>query len=443
MTLLDFVPSLGSGAPVRLAPAVWPPDTHYDTEGGITLGGVALTELADRFGTPCYVLDEAEIRRRCRAYLTTFPEATVVYAAKALLTRAVAEWVTEEGVGLDVCSGGELAIALAAGVAPERIVLHGNGKTMDELRTAVRARVGRIVVDSTAEITLLSALPAHDQRLLLRLAPGIEAGGHPAIRTGGSDHKFGLSGTAVGEAVQRIGRSGGLRLVGLHCHLGSQIHDPDHYGEAVRRLVARMAAIRDEHGLLLTELDLGGGHAVAYRPGDAELNLAELADVLADALDVACARHRFPRPRLLLEPGRAIVARAGVTLYRVLAVKENEAGRRYAIVDGGMGDNPRVALYGARYDAVVAGRHRCGPQRGTTVAGRYCESGDIIATDIRLPADLRAGEVLAVPCTGAYHHSLASTYNGIGRPPIVAVRDGSYREIVRRETVDDLLAREV
>lgn len=357
---------------MRLSPAVWPQDTHYDTEGGITLGGVALTEIADRFGTACYVLDETEIRRRCRAYRAAFPAATVVYAAKALLTRAVAEWVSDEGIGLDVCSGGELAIALAAGVAPERIVLHGNGKTMDELRTAVRAGVGRIVVDSTAEITLLSALPARNQNLLLRPAPGIEAGAHPAIRTGGSGHEFGLSGAAIGEAVERIRRSPGLRLVGLHCHLGSQIHDPDHYGEAVRRLVARLAAIRDEHGLLLTELDLGGGHAVAHRPGDAELNLTELADVLDDALDAACARHRFPRPRLVLEPGR-----------------------------------------------------------------------DIVATDIRLPADLRVGEVLAVPCTGAHHHSLASNYNGIGRPPIVAVRDGRCRAIVRRETTEDLLAREV
>jgi diaminopimelate decarboxylase len=234
-----------------------------------------------------------------------------------------------------------------------------------------------------------------------------------------------------------------LHLAGFHCHLGSQIHDPDCYGEAVRRMVAEMARVRRDHGITVDLLDLGGGHAVAYRGGDAELNLAEFADIVEDALDSACALHRFPRPRIALEPGRAIVARAGVTVYRVMTVKHVPGGHTFVLVDGGMNDNPRVALYGARYDAVVANRHPTGPAMTATVAGRYCEAGDILVHDATLPADLRPGEILAVPCTGAYHHSLASTYNGVGRPPIIAVGGGRCRELVRRETLADLLARDL
>ncbi|MEU1207426.1 diaminopimelate decarboxylase [Nocardia sp. NPDC005825] len=446
MTLLEIFPSLRDGGLVpRLDPAVWPRDTHYDADGRITVGGVALADIADQYGTPTYVLDETEVRDRCRAYRTRFPDAEIIYAGKALLTRAVAEWITEEGLSLDVCSAGELAVALSGWADPERIVLHGNGKPFAELETAVGCGVGRIVVDSLTEITLLSALAVKPQRVLVRVTPDIDIDGHPAVRTGVTDQKFGfpIGGTAVKEVVDRIVRQPNLELTGLHCHIGSQIYNTFPYGEAVRRMVAEMARIRDEFGVTLTELDLGGGHAVAYRGGDAELNLAELADIIEDALDAACARHGFPRPRIALEPGRAIVARAGVTLYRVLSIKHVENGHTYVTVDGGMSDNPRVALYGARYDAVVANRHPTGPQMTATIAGRHCEAGDILARDVRLPVDLRPGEVLAVPCTGAYHHSLASSYNGIGRPPIVAVRDGQSRELVRRETIDDLLSRDI
>ncbi|RDI54661.1 diaminopimelate decarboxylase [Nocardia mexicana] len=446
MTLLEIFPSLRSGMPSpRVDTTVWPCETHYDDLGRITVGGVALADLADQYGTPTYVLDETEVRRRCQAYRKHFPDAEIIYAAKALLTKSVAGWVAEEGLSVDVCSAGELAIALAAGVTPERIVLHGSGKPFAELETAVAAGVGRIVIDSLTEITLLSALVQRPQRVLLRLSPGIDVHGHPAVKTGVADQKFGfpLGSAQAAEAVERILRQPGLELVGFHCHLGSQIHDPDYYGEAVRRMVAAMAHVRDEHDVLLTELDLGGGHAVAYRSGDAEMNLYVLADILDDALDAACARHGFPRPHLALEPGRAIVARAGVTLYRVMTVKHIEGGRTFVIVDGGMNDNPRVALYGARYDAVVANRHPTGPHMTATVAGRYCEAGDILATDVRVPADLRPGEILAIPCTGAYHHSLASSYNGVGRPPLVSVDKGRCRELIRRETPADLLTRDL
>ncbi len=438
-------PSLGSTMAPRLAPTVWPADTHYDADGRITVAGVALADIADQYGTATYVLAEDEVRGRCRSYRKHFPDAEIIYAGKALLTRAVAEWVTAEGLSLDVCSAGELAIALAAGVDPERIVLHGNGKPCHELRAAVHAGVGRIVIDSLNEIPLIAALATRPQRVLLRISPDIDIDSHPAVRTGVADQKFGFPvGSALAaEAVERVLRQPNLRLVGFHCHLGSQIHDTFPYGEAVRRLVAAMAAVRDQHGHTLAELDLGGGHAVAYRCGDPEMDLPELADVIEDSLDAACARHGFPRPRIALEPGRAIVARAGLTLYRVLSVKRIDGGRTYVTVDGGMSDNPRVALYGARYDAVLANRHPIGPEMTATIAGRYCEAGDILAADVRLPADLHPGEVLAVPVTGAYHHSLASTYNGVGRPPIVAIKDGRCRELLRRETAADLLSRDV
>jgi diaminopimelate decarboxylase len=242
--------------------------------------------------------------------------------------------------------------------------------------------------------------------------------------------------------VQRILHQPLLDLVGLHCHIGSQVTDPALYGEAIRTMIAAMADIRARHGVLLHELNIGGGHGVPYVTGDPELDLAELADVIDDALDWACAAERFPRPRIVVEPGRAVSARAGVTLYRVAAVKSQAGGRTFVAVDGGMSDNPRVALYGAKYTVALANRHSLGPLNIVTVAGRHCESGDEIARDIALPADVHPGDLLAVACTGAYHHSMASNYNMVGRPPIVAVKGGRVTELVRRETTADLLARD-
>lgn len=426
MTLLDIFPSLRATTVPRLDPAVWPADTHYDPDGRITLGAVALADLADQFGTPVHVVDEAEVRERCRAYRKYFPDAEIVYAGTALMVGAVARWVAEEGLSVQVGSAGELSVALAAGIDPRRIVLHGNGKTFDELQTAVGCGVGRIVVGSLTEITLLAALATTPQQVLLRVAPGIEVPGGPQLG-------FPLGGDSFETAVARIATRPNLQLIGLHCHLGAQIHNPDHYGEAIRRMIGEMAWIDNEYGLLLTHLDIGGGHAVAYRSGDAELNLPELADILDDALDAGCARHRFPRPALTMEPGRAIVARAGVTLYRVLAVTETSDGGTQVIVDGDGGGNG---------SAVVVNRHPTGAQPTASIAGRHSESGQLIATSVRLPADLRPGEVLAVPCTGAYHHGPASTYSTVGRPPIVAVADGRATQLLRRETTADLLMRE-
>ncbi|MFE3544352.1 diaminopimelate decarboxylase family protein [Nocardia sp. NPDC059177] len=430
MTLLDIFPSLRATTVPRLDPAVWPADTHYDPDGRITLGTVALADLADQYGTPVQVIDEAEVRARCRAYRRHFPSTEIIYAGTALMVGAVARWVAEEGLSVQVGSSGELSVALAAGIAPRRIVLHGDGKTFDELKTAVDSGVGRIVVGAISEITLLAALATEPQQILLRVDPGIDV-------DRGVHHGFPLGSSSLETAVARIAGQPNLRLTGLHCHLGGQIHNPDHYGEAIRRMIGEMAWIDNEYGLLLSHLDIGGGHAIAYRGGDAELNLTELADILDDALDAGCARHRFPRPVLAMEPGRAIVARAGITLYRVLSVTDTGEGGARVIVDGG------GCGQGSGYGAVVVNRHPTGPQRIATIAGKHSEAGDLIARDVRIPADLRAGEILALPCTGAYHHGLASTYRTVGRPPIVAVADGRSTPLLRRETIADLLMREL
>lgn len=445
MTLLDILPSLRAAMTPRLDPALWPVTTHVDDLGRITVGGVALEDVADQFGTPTYVLDEHDVRHRCHVYRESFPDAEIAYAGKALLTRAVATWVAEEGLSLDVCSAGELAVALSAGVDPRRIILHGNVKTSTDLAAARSAGVGRIVVDSPTEITMLAASSVRRQDVLLRVTPDIDAHTHRAVTTGVDDQKFGfpLAHDQADEAVRRVLGQPRLNLVGLHCHLGSQISDVTCFEVAVDRMIAAMARIRHEHGTILTQLDLGGGHAVAYTAGDPSLDPATLAAAIDDALDDACARHRFPRPTIVLEPGRAITGRAGVTLYRVLSVKKVREGRTFVAVDGGMSDNPRVGLYGAHYTAVLANRHSSAPAAAVTVAGRHCEAGDEIVVGAALPEDVHPGDVLAVPVTGAYHHSMASSYNAVCRPPIVAVDRGGMRELVRRETVVDLMAREV
>ena len=444
MTLLDYLPSLHRAAATRIDPAIWP------FTAGRRRPGSPLRRRRGVDGHRRRVPHTGIRSRRNRLsapatrYRTTLRNTEIVYAAKALLTTAVARWVAEEGAGIDVSSGGELATALAGGVDPARIIMHGNAKSLDELNDATEVGVGRVVVDSLMEIAYLACEVRRPQRVLIRVTPDIDIHGHAAVTTGVNDQKFGftLAGGHAAEAVERILHQPLLDLVGLHCHIGSQITDPTLYGEAIRRMIAAMADIRARHGVILHELNIGGGHGIPYVTGDPELDLAELADVIDDALDWACASERFPRPRIVVEPGRAVSARAGVTLYRVASVKSQSGGRTFVAVDGGMSDNPRVALYGAKYTVALANRHSLGPTNIVTVAGRHCESGDEIARDVELPADVHPGDLLAVACTGAYQHSMASNYNMVGRPPIVAVRRGEVTELVRRETAADLLARD-
>ncbi|MBP2706196.1 diaminopimelate decarboxylase [Microbispora sp. RL4-1S] len=426
-------------------PSPWPATARFGDDGRMTVGGVDLLEIATRFGTPAYVMDETDVRLRCRDYRAALPGAEIAYAAKAFLCRAMAVWVRSEGLGLDVCSAGELAVARAAGFPAGRIIMHGNAKTPAELRAAVDEGVGRIVIDNLAEINRLAALvpPGTRQRVLVRVIPDIDAGAHAAIRTGGEDHKFGLSITAgaAGEAVSRVLAQPRLELAGLHCHLGSQIGEVEPYERAARVLVEQLARIREAHGVILPELDLGGGHAIAYADGQHGLAPHRLAAV-AHAVRERCAGAGLPAPHLVIEPGRAVSGPAGVTLYRVIAVKKG-LRRTYVAVDGGMSDNPRPAMYGSRHEIRLVGRATRAGVRDHTVVGHHCETGDTLGEGVPLPADIRPGDVLAVAATGAYNHSMASTYNMTGRPPVVAVSRGRARLVVRREGPEDLMRRDV
>ncbi|MFE6751999.1 diaminopimelate decarboxylase [Streptomyces sp. NPDC057684] len=426
--------------------SVWPASTTEPHPGDLAVAGVPLAGVADRFGTPAYVLDEGEVRERCRTYRNAFPDAEVLYAAKAFLCRAMAHWVDDEGLGLDVCSAGELELAVTTGFPPERIVLHGNAKSPHDLESALRLGVGRIVIDSPSEIARLAAAvgPHGHQKVMVRVVPAISAGGHEKIRTGTDDQKFGLSisdGYAQ-HAIARILDQPQLQLTGLHCHLGSQITSVKPYLAAVRRMVGLMARLHEQHGIALPELDLGGGHGIAYRPGEKALDLTTLARKVRAELIEACAAAGLTVPRLIIEPGRAIAGPAGIALYRVLAVKRTGA-HTFVAVDGGMSDNPRPALYGVRYAPRLIGRHSAADRTAMTVVGRHCEAGDVLATDVELPADVHPGDLLAVPVAGAYHLSMASGYNLVGRPPVVAVDGGRARLLVRRESLDDIRSRDV
>ncbi|MGW2582274.1 diaminopimelate decarboxylase [Streptomyces virginiae] len=449
MSVISLPPS--SPAPVPTPEAseelsVWPASARPASGGDVTVADVSLSEAADRFGTPLYVLDEGEVRDRCRAYRAAFPDADVVYAAKAFLCRAMVRWIEGEGLGLDVCSAGELALAITAGFPTERIVLHGNAKSPEDLYTAVRLGVGRIVLDSTSEIARLADLvpPGDRQQVMIRVVPGIAAGGHTKIRTGTEDQKFGLSITdgSAQHAIARVLAQPRLELVGLHCHIGSQISSVKPYVAAVRRMVGLMTQVRDHHGVELPQLNIGGGHGIAYRPGEDSLDPAVLASRVQAELADGCAHAKLPVPGLTIEPGRALVGPAGVAVYRVLTVKET-SGRTFVAVDGGMSDNPRPALYGVRYAPRLIGRESTAAPALVTVVGRHCEAGDVVADDVALPGDVRPGDLIAVPAAGAYHLSMASGYNLVGRPPVIAVQDGSARMLVRRESQEDMNRRDI
>jgi diaminopimelate decarboxylase len=441
MTLFELAPSPRGEVRSHLDRGIWPLSSYVDDKGRLCVGGVATTDLAAQFGTPTYVVDEGDFRARIRSYLAALPGVEVVYAGRALLSAAVAGWAAAEGAGVDVCSGGELATALTGEVPPSKIILDGNAKTAGELDDAVAAGVGRIVIDTPHEIGLLAGRVRRRQRVLIRVIPDIDAG---AVSAGVLDQKFGftLAGGQAAAAIKRVLGQPWLDLVGLHCQLGSQLADAGLYGDAIGQLMALMAEVRDRHGVVLSELNLGGGHAVPYRSGDPALDARALGVSIDAAVQSACAAYAYPRPRIVIQPGRAIAARAGMTLYRIVAVKRQPDGRTFVAVDGGMSDNPRVAGVDARYTVALANRHTPGATVAVTVVGRHCEAGDEIARDVELPADIHPGDLLAVAGTGAYHYSMGSSCSLVGRPPLVAVAGGRARELVRRETIADLLARD-
>ena len=438
-----------------LVTEVWPSRADRDERGVLRLGGIEATALRDRFGTPLYVLDEDEVRAHARRALAAFraaaeahgADARVYYAGKAFLSTEVVRWVTEEGLAVDVCTGGELAVALAAGADPSRLGFHGNNKSVAELERAVEVGVGSIVIDSLIELERLAAIVERrdaTQAVLVRVNSGVHAETHDFLATAHEDQKFGFALEDAAAAVARIREIDGLVFVGLHCHIGSQIFGTAGFRESAARVV-------DLHAQLLAGgdvpvLNLGGGFGIAYREGDDPTPIEELASGIADAVARECAVRGIPVPDLAFEPGRAIVGKAGVTLYEIGTTKPVEVDesftRLYVSVDGGMSDNARPALYGAQYSARLASRTSDAAPALVRVVGKHCESGDIVVDAEYLPGDVAPGDLLAVPATGAYCFSLASNYNYLPRPPVVALRGGEARVIVRGETVDDLLARD-
>ncbi|WP_235435956.1 diaminopimelate decarboxylase [Mycobacterium sp. EPa45] len=442
---------------LSLAPNVWPRNLIRQESGEVSIAGVTVTGLAAEYGTPLFVIDEDDFRGRCREIAAAFGGGhNVHYASKAFLCTEIARWVDQEGLSLDVASGGELAVALHAKFPAERIALHGNNKSVDELTTAVKAGVGHIVLDSMTEIERLDTIAGDAgvvQDVLLRVTVGVEAHTHEFIATAHEDQKFGLSlasGAAM-DAVRRVFATDHLRLVGLHSHIGSQIFDVAGFELAAHRVIGLLRDVVAEFGVDKTAqmsiVDLGGGLGISYLSQDDPPPIADLAGKLEAIVRSESAAVGLPAPRLVVEPGRAIAGPGTVTLYEVGTVKDVAIGsgtsRRYVSVDGGMSDNIRPALYGAEYDVRLVSRVTDAAPTLARIVGKHCESGDIIVRDAWLPQDVTPGDLLAVAATGAYCYSMSSRYNLIGRPAVVAVRDGRARLILRRETVDDLLSLEV
>ena len=443
--------------PNALVPLLWS-STARKVDGDLSVGGVALADLVAAHNTPAYVLDEADFRARARAFGDAFSDYDVFYAGKAFLCTTVARWIAEEGLHLDVCSPGELSVALRADFDPARIGYHGNNKTYPELRRAVAVGVGRIIVDSFAEIERLAQVTADlraagatqgPQRVMVRVTAGVEAHTHEYIATAHEDQKFGFSitsGDAL-EAVRRVLAADDLELVGLHSHIGSQIFDSSGFEVAARRVLALHARIASELGTTLPEMDLGGGFGIAYTTQDDPSDPGRLAAEMSEIVAHECRALGIAEPRLSIEPGRAIVGPSMCTVYTVGTVKpvalDGGAVRTYVSVDGGMSDNIRTALYDADYSCTLASRASDAVPVLARVVGKHCEAGDIVVKDEFVPGDIAPGDLLAVPGTGAYCRSMASNYNHSLRPPVVAVRDGVARVLVRRETEDDLLATDV
>jgi diaminopimelate decarboxylase len=438
MTVKEAYPPVGPALLDDFDTAVWPATTQRCDHGDLRIGGIAMSTVAASHGTPAYVIDETDVRQQCRAYTAAFGHRAVAYTAKALLSRAIARWIAEEHLGLYVSSAGELHVAQAAGFPADRIVLYGNAKTPQDLHAAYLGGVGTIVVESLSEIPRLAATAPAGQRLLLRVLTGMEV-------SDGVDRRFGLridTGEAQ-DAVARIVAQKGLRLVGLDCSIGHQITHVAAYEREVRAVTGFLSTIGAHQGLYPTQLNIGGGQAVAYSGRDRCLATAQFADRIRSVVRVEADNARVPEPDLTVSPGRAIVARAGVTIYHIVSVNRDRDGRRLIAVDGGMSDCPASALCGGQHTATLIGRTPHKPSVLSIVVGRHNDSDDIIIPAMQLPADARPGDLLAVAGTGAYHHSRAMNYQLVGRPPLVAVRGGHTHTLIRRETVNDLDTRDV
>lgn len=458
----------------ELVPAMWANDVERGPDGEVTISGVSVSALKEQFGTPLYVMSEGDFRARARSFKDAFDAAfadlcggvDVYYAGKSFLCTEVARWVDSEGLRLDTCSGGELAVAQRAGISGEKLSLHGNNKSAAEINRALDMGLGRIVVDSLHELRRVAELAATRgvvANVMLRLTPGVHAHTHENIATAHEDQKFGLSfiaedpeapGMSAAEAASKLAvEAESINFLGFHAHIGSQIFEAEGFEIAARKLLGFTHEIQRKYGITLPELDLGGGYGIAYTAVDKPRPAAEVAQAMAAVVRATCAELGMSAPKLSIEPGRAIVGSSTFTLYETGTLKTVQvevdgqdgvtAPRRYVSVDGGMSDNPRPVLYDADYSAVVASRASAEAPALSRVVGKHCESGDIVVRDVYLPNDVAAGDLLAVPGTGAYCWALASNYNYAPRPPVVAVKNGAARLIVRGETEDDLLARDI
>ena len=431
---------------------VWPRCAKREEDGVVTIAGVPLPEIAAEYGTPVVVIDEDDFRSRCRDMAAAFlaPE-NVHYASKAFLTRRVARWVDEEGLALDVASENELRIALAADFPPERITVHGNNKSDEFLRLCVESKVGHVVIDSHQELAQLEAVAKQagvKQDVFVRVKPGVDAHTHEFIATSHEDQKFGIS-LATGDALSAAAAaitSDWLELTGLHCHVGSQVFDAEGFKLAAERVLGLYAEIWKTQGVALGYLDLGGGYGIAYMPGESPLDVNAVAHDLLTAVQEVADELGIAAPTVVVEPGRAIAGPSAVTVYTAGVIKDVDTSfttsRRYIAVDGGMSDNIRPSLYGALYDARVVNRFTDGAPTNTRLVGSHCESGDILVEEASWPDDIAPGDLIALAATGAYCYSMASNYNAFGRPAVVSVRGGEVTPMVRRETVEDLIARE-
>jgi diaminopimelate decarboxylase len=431
--------------------SLFPITTKVDSQGHLLIGGCDCVDLCKKFGTPLYVFDENAIRSRCREFKTEFttryPATIIAYASKAFLNRTLAGIIKEEGLGLDVVSGGELSVAQSANFPSENVYFHGNNKTADELKLALDWGIGRIVVDNLHELELLDSL-ARDkgvrQDILLRVTPGVDPHTHRHTTTGILDSKFGfpLADGQAEAAVSKAKTSSNLNLVGLHFHLGSPIAETSPYATAINLVLNFAREMKDRHDFSLDEFSTGGGFAIRYTLDQQIPGIADYAEAITTAVSGLVEKLGLPSPKLIIEPGRAVVAQAGVALYTVGSVKEIPGVRKYVCVDGGMGDNIRSALYEAGYEALAA--NKAGDKESTkvTIAGKYCESGDILARDVNL-APVSAGDIIAIPVSGAYSIPMSSNYNMVPRPAIVMVNDGNARVIRKRETYDDLMRLDV
>jgi len=428
------------------------------TGAELSIAGITAKTLAKDFGTPTFFIDEADFHERALAWDKALKDAfganagTVYYASKAFICTEVARWIKDIGIGIDVSTGGEMAVALAGSIDPSKIEVHGNNKSLGEIEKAISVGVESIVIDSLYEIERVAAAAQKAgkvQRVLLRITPGIQAHTHESIATAHEDVKFGFSiaSGAAWAAINAVRTHASLELRGIHAHIGSQIFGYKSFEILSERLISLLAQYRDEFKSELPELDLGGGYGIAYLPGDETVNPSDAMNALAAAVTKNCAARNLQIPRVSIEPGRAIVGPTMFTLYEVGTVKdvtlENGSHRRYISVDGGMSDNIRPSLYGAEYTTILANRTSTAPHVSSRLVGKHCETGDIVIREIDLPDDIVPGDLLAVPATGAYGRSMASNYNHVPRPPVVAVKDGKARVIVRRETEADLLGLDI